>query len=73
MGKQRESSKRRTESRRDFLKGMLVGSAGAVLVAASREAPAAPAEQAVAEPAQQPAAGYRETDHVRAYYDTAGL
>jgi len=73
MGKQRESSKRRTEGRRDFLKGMLVGSAGAVLVAASREVPAAPTEPAAAKPEQQPAAGYRETDHVRAYYDTVGL
>jgi hypothetical protein len=64
---------KRAEGRRDFLKGMLVGGSGAVLALAgggAQAAPPAPVE-AVAPPAGS--AGYRETDHVRAYYETAGL
>lgn len=51
-------------ARRDFLKLSLLGSAAAAgAVAASRPAAAAEAEPE--------GSGYRETDHVRTYYQTA--
>lgn len=51
-------------ARRDFLKLSLVGSAAAAgAVAAARPAKA--------DPAEPEGSGYRETDHVRTYYQTA--
>lgn len=73
MGKKRKSAER-IASRREFLKTMMVGGAGVALAAASGESPAAPEAPAAGRaPPPSGAAGYRETDHVRAYYETAGL
>jgi len=60
---QREKSKAK---RRDFLKLLGLGSiAGAAVAATGADAPAG-------EPAAKPeGAGYRETPHVRKYYETA--
>lgn len=61
-----ERQDRTTAKRRDFLKLMGLGSvAGAAALAAGGTAPAAAAE---AKPAD---AGYRETAHVRKFYETA--
>jgi hypothetical protein len=56
-------------SRRDFFRGAGLGAgalgAAAVGISASRVQAAAPAEGATK------GAGYRETDHVKKYYETA--
>lgn len=66
------SDERNDEKRRDFLKGMLLGSGAAAVAIASGGAMAAP--EATEAPAPQTKArpkGYQETAHVREYYKTA--
>ncbi|MCP5366164.1 MAG: twin-arginine translocation signal domain-containing protein [Hyphomicrobiales bacterium] len=57
-------------ARRQFLKTAGLG-AGAAGVAATALAVKAPEADAAAAPAGKPRAGYRETDHVRRYYELA--
>ena len=56
----------KTLSRREFFKtaGLSAGAAGVAVAAAGGSAGAA-------EPVKKNAAGYRETEHVRKYYDLA--
>ncbi|GGY98959.1 twin-arginine translocation signal domain-containing protein [Shewanella fodinae] len=54
-------------SRRQLLKALAVGSAAGAVATVSGQAMAA-APQAANEP--KPQDGYRETEHVRSYYDT---
>jgi nitrous oxide reductase len=66
------SDERKSETRRGFLKGMLLGSGAAVVAIASGGAVAAPKPETG--PAVEPKAGsqgYHETPHVRDYYKTA--
>ena len=72
MGEKRKSEGRGT-NRRGFLKGLLLGGAGAALVAASRESPASGDAPAPADTAPKGSAGYHETAHIRNYYKTAEL
>ena len=57
-------------SRRRFLFALGASGAGAAAAAAS---PALAAPAPVAEVAEKSASGYRETEHVRDYYDSARL
>lgn len=60
------------ERRRELLKGALVGSGAAALAGVGVDAAAAPVEKQDAGPTPKPESqGYRETDHVRAYYERA--
>lgn len=63
----------RNESRRRFLKGLVIGSAVAgVAAGGSAGALAAPAPAKTTKAADRPARkGYQETAHVRRYYDLA--
>jgi len=56
-------------ARREFLKsvGLTTGAVGAAAVALS----SSPAKAAVAAPAKGAKTGYRETEHVRKYYESA--
>jgi anaerobic selenocysteine-containing dehydrogenase len=56
-------------ARRDFLKAMPVAAVAAVVAGAAPEAVAAPAVAAA--PAATASLGYRETEHIRRYYQTA--
>ena len=58
-----DQAERKTAKRREFLK--LLGVAGAAAMAAGGTAPAEAAEPT------QPETGYRETAHVRKFYETA--
>jgi hypothetical protein len=67
----RVSSPISTPSRRGFLRTLLMSAGGLFGLAALKQTAAAmvgAAEPPAAEPAKQ---GYRETEHVRAYYDAA--
>lgn len=66
------SDERNDEKRRDFLKGMLVGSGAAAVAIASGSALAGPetSDRPAPEPKARPK-GYQETAHVREYYKTA--
>ena len=64
-----DDSKR--EGRRDFLRKMAVAGGSAAVVAASGKAVAGSVDEAAAQSSDRPASGYRETEHVRAYYRTA--
>ncbi|CZF79922.1 hypothetical protein GCE9029_01737 [Grimontia celer] len=55
-------------SRRQFLKGL--GVAAAAGAAASTVSGAAQAEVTVKTPEQEETSGYRETQHIRDYYDS---
>lgn len=63
--------------RRRFLKGVMAVGGTTVLVAVGREVvvdDGGPSEQPVAAPERAPVKqGYRETDHVRTYYEKARL
>ena len=66
------SDETKTEARRGFLKGMLIGSGAAVVAIAGGATVAAPRKETGA--AEQPKAGsqgYQETAHVLDYYKTA--
>lgn len=69
MSDQKPNSKRETLPRREFLKGAAF-SAGAVAVATAGAAPTE-AEAECNKPKKD--AGYRETEHVRTYYELAKL
>jgi len=61
-----DQAERKTAKRREFLKLLGVGGvAGAAAMAAGGTAPAEAAEPT------QPETGYRETAHVRKFYETA--
>jgi nitrous oxide reductase len=64
---------KRNEARREFLKGMLIGSGAAVVAIASGGAAAAPKvkETRAAEQPKAASQGYQETPHVLDYYKTA--
>lgn len=66
------SDERNHEKRREFLKGMLLGSGAAAVAIATGGAVAGPArdERAAPAPKARPR-GYQETPHVREYYKTA--
>jgi hypothetical protein len=67
----RVSSPVSTPSRRSFLRKLLISSGGLFGFAALKQTAVASVEAPeplAAEPAKQ---GYRETEHVRAYYDAA--
>ena len=66
------TNKRRQAQRRDFLKGMAVAGGGAAVVASTGVALADSGEGATG-PVESPrgSQGYRETAHVRQYYDKA--
>ncbi|KXF81473.1 twin-arginine translocation signal domain-containing protein [Enterovibrio coralii] len=56
------------ESRRQFLKGLgVAAAAGAVSTVASTSVQA---EVTVVKPEEEKASGYRETQHIRDYYDS---
>lgn len=55
--------------RRDFLKGAGVAGGAAVLALASE----VQAEAEITETGGKKSLGYRETEHVRAYYETARI
>lgn len=66
------NNQRKTQARRGFLKGMLLGSGAAAVAIASGGAVAAPkAEGSAAAKPKAQSQGYRETAHVRSYYQTA--
>ncbi|EOD77348.1 transcriptional initiation protein Tat [Grimontia sp. AD028] len=65
--KQKETDKP-NEARRQFLKGL--GVAAAAGAATTVVSGAAQAEVTVAKPEQENPSGYRETQHVRDYYDS---
>ena len=62
----RDGKKPDSLPRREFLKGLTVGTAGAAAVALTGTP-----TKAVA--AEDKASGYRETDHVRKYYELARI
>ncbi len=66
------SNKRTVNKRREFLKGVLVGSGAAAVAIASGSAAAAPEkkEDAAAQP-QAGTQGYHVTPHIVEYYKTA--
>jgi hypothetical protein len=68
MTKQRSQPAGADAGRRSFLKALPLG-AVAVVAGAAPAAQAAPA--AVAAPAAAASQGYRETEHIRRYYQTA--
>ncbi|HEY5719797.1 MAG TPA: twin-arginine translocation signal domain-containing protein [Gammaproteobacteria bacterium] len=63
----RDESKQ--SARRDFLRKVAVAGGSVAVVAAAGKTIAAPAEPETQKPSRD-AVGYRETDHVRAYYRT---
>jgi len=64
-------------ARRRFLKGVMAVGGTTVLVAVGREAvlddEAAPQQPVASREAAPAKRGYRETDHIRTYYETARL
>lgn len=65
-----ERKETRQATRRDFLRKMATAGGAAATLAATGGAAAQPATEVAARGETQPT-GYRETDHVRAYYRTA--
>ena len=66
------SDERKSEARRGFLKGMLLGSGAAAVAIASGGAVAAPkAKSSRAAKPKAESQGYHETPHIRDYYKTA--
>jgi nitrous oxide reductase len=66
------SDERKTEARRGFLKGMLLGSGAAAVAIASGGAVATPkAESNSAAKPKAESQGYHETPHIHSYYETA--
>jgi hypothetical protein len=66
----RKKEQAKQSGRRDFLRKMAVAGGSAAVVAATGKAAASTATEQVAASAPT-ASGYRETDHIRAYYRTA--
>lgn len=70
--KERNKEQETIQSRRRFLKGLAVAGGSAALAATASAAATDVEEKAdVAESTSSKQSGYRETDHVRAYYRTA--
>ncbi|PKF51586.1 twin-arginine translocation signal domain-containing protein [Enterovibrio nigricans] len=68
MSDSKKETEKQSESRRQFLKGLgVAAAASAVSTVASTSAQADVVE---VKPEDKPASGYRETQHIRDYYDS---
>ncbi|OEE51575.1 transcriptional initiation protein Tat [Enterovibrio norvegicus] len=68
MSENKKESAQLNEKRREFLKGL--GVAAAASAAASVISTSAQADVEVVSPEEKPKSGYRETQHIRDYYDS---
>ncbi|MCC4797997.1 transcriptional initiation protein Tat [Enterovibrio norvegicus] len=68
MSENKKDSAQPNEKRREFLKGL--GVAAAASAAASVVSTSAQADVDVVSPEETPKSGYRETQHIRDYYDS---
>jgi len=71
MGMSKHKSDNTDAGRRQFMKTLAVAGSAVAAVAVAGEAAAEAVE--VSTPATQDSQGYRETDHVRAYYASARI
>ena len=61
------------ESRRGFLRTVLVAGSGAAVLGATSTAVAVGVQEETARPAEARDSGYRETPHIRDYYKSTAL